>query len=153
MASTGGYCPCSGFLNCPHASATAALDQLLHNYHFLEKTHSRLSLSTPFKKSASSQLVKVKVKVKVKVILQPTVSRPVHFGVGHPSGTCDQFFPLLSLIIFLDSCGFVDVGAPFLTRSRVCTIQFLPVIANAAFLRSYNNLIIYHYGPHRKHHS
>jgi hypothetical protein len=27
-------------------------------------------------------------------------------------------------------------GAPSLTRSRVCTFQFLPVIASAAFLRS-----------------
>jgi hypothetical protein len=46
--------------------------------------------------------------VKVKVILRPTVSRSVRFGVRHPSGTCDQFFPLLWL--FLDSCEFVDVG-------------------------------------------
>jgi hypothetical protein len=30
--------------------------------------------------------------VKVEVKLRPTVSRPVHFGVRHPSGTRDQFF-------------------------------------------------------------
>jgi hypothetical protein len=29
------------------------------------------------------------------------VSRPIHPGVRHPSGTRDQFFPLLSLIILL----------------------------------------------------
>jgi hypothetical protein len=36
----------------------------------------------------------------VKVILRPTVSRPFYPGVRHPSGTRDQFLPLLSLIIF-----------------------------------------------------
>jgi hypothetical protein len=36
----------------------------------------------------------------VKVVLRPTVSRSVHPGVMHPSGTRDQFFSLLSLIIF-----------------------------------------------------
>jgi hypothetical protein len=44
------------------------------------------------------------VSYKVKVTLRPTVSR-------HPSGTRDQFFPF-SFWLFLDSCGFVDVGRP-----------------------------------------
>jgi hypothetical protein len=33
--------PSSGFSNCLRASATAILDQLLHNYYFLWKTRSR----------------------------------------------------------------------------------------------------------------
>jgi hypothetical protein len=45
-------------------------------------------------------------------------------------------FPILSLIIFFDSFSFVDVGAPSLTRRRVCTFQFLLGIASTAFLRS-----------------
>jgi hypothetical protein len=44
-------------------------------------------------------------------------------------------FPILSLIIFrqFKVCW---CGAPSLTRSRVCSFQFLPGIASAAFLRS-----------------
>jgi hypothetical protein len=45
------------------------------------------------------------------------------------------FFPF-SLYIFFDSFGFVDVRGPSLTRSSVCTFQFLPGIASTAFLRS-----------------
>jgi hypothetical protein len=71
----------------------------------------------------------VKVKVKVKLILRPTVSRPVCLGVGHPSGTRDQFF-LLPEISFrqLRVCYFV---APSLTRERVCNLLFLLVLARA----------------------
>jgi hypothetical protein len=45
-------------------------------------------------------------------------------------------FPILSLIIFFLQFRVCLCGAPSLTRSRVCTSQFLPVIASAAFLRS-----------------
>jgi hypothetical protein len=41
----------------------------------------------------------------VEVNLRPTVSRPVCLGVGHPSGTRDQFFFLLEFS--LNSCRFV----------------------------------------------
>jgi hypothetical protein len=75
-----------------------------------------------------------KVKVKVKVTLRPTVSRPVRPGVRPPSRTGDQLFLYLVDYVFY-SFGFVDVGVPFLTRSRICTFQFLPGIARAAFLR------------------
>jgi hypothetical protein len=51
------------------------------------------------------------IKIKVKVTLRPIVSRPVRPGVRHPSGTRDQFFPF-SHWLFLNTCGFVDVGRP-----------------------------------------
>jgi hypothetical protein len=44
--------------------------------------------------------------VEVKVNLRPTVSRPVCLGVGHPSGTRDQFLSH-SLKFSSESCGFV----------------------------------------------
>jgi hypothetical protein len=54
----------------------------------------------------------------VEVNLRPTVSRPVCFGVGHPSGTRDQFFFLLEIFFRqLRVCYFV---APSLTRGRTC---------------------------------
>jgi hypothetical protein len=73
--------------------------------------------------------------VKVKVILWPTVSRPVHPGVRRPTGTRDQFFPF-SLWLFVRQFRVCCCVPPSLTRSRVCTFQFLPGIANADFLRS-----------------
>jgi hypothetical protein len=36
--------------------------------------------------------------VEVEVKLRPTVSRPVRFGVRHPSGTHDQSFFLLEIV-------------------------------------------------------
>jgi hypothetical protein len=59
--------------------------------------------------------------VKFKVILQQTVSRPVYLGVKPHLGPQSRF-SLLS-----DSCWFVHVGAPFLTRGRVCHLQLLLV--------------------------
>jgi hypothetical protein len=46
------------------------------------------------------------------IVLWPTVSRPVCLGVRHPFRTRDQFSLLLSLIIFIESYGFSDVGRP-----------------------------------------
>jgi hypothetical protein len=76
-------------------------------------------------------LLNVNVRVKVTVILRPTVSRPFRPGVRHPW----PISPILSLIIFLDSFGFVDVGRP-LRREVGSGFQFLPGITSAAFLRS-----------------
>jgi hypothetical protein len=59
---------------------------------------------------------------KSKVILLPTVSRPVCLDVRHSSGTPNQFFPS-SLQLFLDSCGFVDVGqvqVQVILRQTIC---------------------------------
>jgi hypothetical protein len=68
----------------------------------------------------------------VSVILWPTVSRSVHLGVRHPSGTHDQFFPLSLLLFLFRVCW---CGEASLTRSRVCTFQFQPGITSTAFLR------------------
>jgi hypothetical protein len=73
-------------------------------------------------------------KVKVKVILRPTVSRPVHPGVRHPSGTRDKFFFLLEMFFRqLRVCYFL---APSLTRGRVCNLLLLLVLASAVPLWS-----------------
>jgi hypothetical protein len=64
--------------------------------------------------------------VKVKVILWPTVSRPVHPGIIWDLW---PIFPILSLINFLDSFGFVDVGHPL--WREVGSVLF-----STAFLRS-----------------
>jgi hypothetical protein len=92
--------------------------------HHLFKNRSRSHITTDHQSASSSwcltpfgagdQMLHLQVfessQVKVKVILRPTVCRPVRLGVRHPPGTRDQFFPILLLIIFFDSFGFVDVG-------------------------------------------
>jgi hypothetical protein len=71
-------------------------------------------------------------KVKVKVILWPTASRSICLGVRHPSETGEPIWLLPSLIIFRQLTNLL-IRAPSLTRSRVCSFQF---IASAAFLSS-----------------
>jgi hypothetical protein len=56
-------------------------------------------------------------KVKVIVIFRPTVSRPIHLGTRRPSGTRDQFFPILSLISFLTFSGLLMWGALYGEKS------------------------------------
>jgi hypothetical protein len=63
------------------------------------------------------------VKVKVKVILRPTVCRPVRLGIRHPPGTRDQFFPFSLWLFFFLQFRVCWCGAPFLTRSRICTFN------------------------------
>jgi hypothetical protein len=55
-------------------------------------------------------------------------------GVRHPSGTCNQFFPPLPLII-LDSFGFVEVGRPLWREVGSVVLSFCWV-TSAVFLRS-----------------
>jgi hypothetical protein len=60
--------------------------------------------------------------LEVEVNLRPTVSRPVCLGVGHPSGTSDQFFFRLEILFRqLRVCYF---AAPSLTRGRVCNLLY-----------------------------
>jgi hypothetical protein len=66
--------------------------------------------------------------VEVEVTLLPTVSRPVHPGVRHTSGTRDQFFFVLEIFFRqLRVCYFL---APSLTRGRVCNLLLLLVLAS-----------------------
>jgi hypothetical protein len=78
--------------------------------------------------------LEVGVEIEVKVKLRPTVSRPVHLGVRHPSGTRDQFFFLLD--IFFRQLRFCYCIAPFPTRGRVCNLLLLLVLASAVPLWS-----------------
>jgi hypothetical protein len=50
------------------------------------------------------------------VILRPTASRPVYFGVKHPFGAFDQ------ILLLSANCGFVDVGRPLWREVVVCLL-------------------------------
>jgi hypothetical protein len=51
--------------------------------------------------------------------------------------SCDSWYICRRVShVFLDSCGVCWCGAPSLTRSRVCSFQFLLGIASAVFFRS-----------------
>jgi hypothetical protein len=65
------------------------------------------------------------------LMLRPTVSRPVCLGIKSTHLGLTTRFLLLSV-----SCGFVDVGLFFLTRGRVCHLQFLLALASAVILVS-----------------
>jgi hypothetical protein len=58
-------------------------------------------------------------------------------SVGHLILMSGSHLELMTRFFFcIDNCGVSWCGAPSLTRSRVCTFQFLPDNTSAAFLRS-----------------
>jgi hypothetical protein len=60
-------------------------------------------------------------KLELEFFLRPTVSRPVHLGIGPPFGTLDQ---ILSCSSFFDwQLRYSSFKASFLTRKRVCSLQ------------------------------
>jgi hypothetical protein len=72
------------------------------------------------------------------------VSRPVHLGVRHPSGTSDQIFFLFEIFFReLQVCHFV---APSLTRGRLCNLLLLLVLASAMPVGSDSRGTEYHWG-------
>jgi hypothetical protein len=60
-------------------------------------------------------------------MLRPTVSWSVYLGVKPHLGFQDQTFV---------TCGFIDVGAPSLTRGSVCRLQLRLVLASVDILGS-----------------
>jgi hypothetical protein len=71
-------------------------------------------------------------------MLRPTVSRPVYLGVKPHLG------PKIRFLLLSDSCGFVHVGAPSLTRRRVCRLQLLLTLASAVILKAVKISSTYH---------
>jgi hypothetical protein len=83
------------------------------------------------------------IKVKVKVTLRLTVSQSVSLGVEPHLGLMTRY------LLLFDSYGLVFVGAPSLTRGRVCLLYMLLALASAATvfycLRSETSLFVASY--------
>jgi hypothetical protein len=95
---------------------------------FLFKTHSvsetgyclRLQVEYTQLRPVDTALVSISGhQVKVKIILQLTVSQSVCLGVEPHLGLMTRYF----LIVFCESCGPVNFGAPSLTGGLVCRLS------------------------------
>jgi hypothetical protein len=97
-------------------------------FHWITHNITHKVLSTASRSELNSQLNWLSLNLSL--MLRPMVSRPVCFGIYHPSGAYDQIFITVRQ---LQACCY---GALSLTRGRVCSLRMLLALASAVILGS-----------------